>query len=327
MKLTTQVVSTVEGREHPAVEAWRELGRGHLGSVAVEVRKERKKSVVYRLLAAGPGGSTVVAKYCDGATGEIERLIYEEILPRLDVTALRCYGSLRRRDDGGRWLFLEDAGEGRFSFDKPEHRKLAATWLAKMHLGAAELPEIQRLPDRGSTHYIAQLREGRKRITRGARNRALTKEQRTVLSELAALYERLETGWPALETLCSPLAPTLVHRDFQRSNVRLRHEGGGTAVLLLDWEMAGRGIAAVDVLNVDLATYVDEARAAWSLERGEAAVWLSGVAEILRGLDAIEWISPDLLRPWAGWRIDQISSYAERLAGAMDVLGLGRRAP
>jgi hypothetical protein len=316
----SQVVSGLDAREHPAVQAWRELGRGHRRPDAVEVRKERQKSAVYRLLRAGPGESTVVAKYCDTETGEVERLIYEEILPRLDVTALRCYGSLPRRD-GGLWLFLEDAGEGRFSFDNPEHRRLAAAWLAKMHLGAAELPDIRRLPDRGSAHFLAQLRQAAKRITRGARNPSLTDEQRSFLWELAARYEQLEANWPALETLSSPLPPTLVHRDFLRSNVRLRDEPGGTAVLVLDWEMAGRGIAAVDVLKVDLRKYVDEVRQAWSLD-GDAVVWLAGVAEILRSLDAIEWISPDLMQPWAGCRIDQIRLYAERLAKAMGVLGL-----
>jgi hypothetical protein len=320
MTSPTQIVSGLHAREHPAVRAWRELGRRHTRPVAVELRKERKKSAVYRLLGAGPGGSTVVAKYCNGQTGEVERLIYEEILPRLDVTALRCYGSLPR-GDGGRWLFLEDAGEGRLSFENPEHRALAAAWLAKMHVGAAELSEIQRLPDRGSAHYIAQLREGGKRITRGARNRALTKPQRRLLSELGALYDRLAACWPALETLASPLPPTLVHRDLLRSNVRLRDEPGGAVVLVLDWEMAGRGIPAVDVLKVDLQTYLDEVRSAWSLDR-EAAVWLSGLAEILRILDAIEWISPDLVQPWAGLRIDQVRFYAERLAEAMRILEL-----
>lgn len=323
MTPATQVVSGADVGEHPAVRAWLELGRGHHRPVAVGLRKERKKSAVYRLLGAGPRGSTVVAKYCDGETGEVERLVYEEILPRLDVGALRCYGSLER-PEGGRWLFLEDAGEGRFSFAEPDHRRLVARWLAKMHLGAAELREIERLPDRGSAYYLAQLREGRKRITGGIRNPALTKEQRSVVCELGALYDRLGSSWSALETLCSPLAPTLVHRDLLRSNMRPRDEPGGAGVLVLDWEMAGRGIPAVDVVNVDIRTYVDEVRAVWALDRN-AAAWLSAVAHVLRNLDAIEWISAELVQPWAGWRIDQIRLYAERLAGAVHVLGLDGR--
>jgi hypothetical protein len=323
MTSTTQLVSGLDVSEHPAAQAWRELGRGHRRPVAVELRKERKKSAVYRLLGAGPRGSTVVAKYCNAETGEVERLIYEEILPHLDLGALRCYGSLVRRD-GARWLFLEDAGEGRFSADKLEHRRLTARWLARMHLRAADLPEIERLPDRGSAHYLEQLRQGRKRITRGIRNPALTREQASFLRQLAARYGELETAWPALETVCSPLAPTLVHRDFLRSNVRFRDDPGGTRVLVLDWEMAGRGIPAVDVSRVDLRTYLDEVRAVWTLD-ADAAEWLSGVGEVLRSLDAIEWLAPDLEQPWAGWRIDQIRLPAERLDEALGVLGLVRR--
>jgi hypothetical protein len=316
--MTPAVVSGVELREHPAVRAWRELGRGHARPAAVELRKKRRKSAVYRLVGAGPRGSSVVAKYCDAETGEVERQIYEELLPRLEVSALRCYGSLLL-EDGGRWLFLEDAGEGKSSFEDREHRKLVARWAAAMHLGAATLAELQDLPDRGWAHYVAQLRQGRAWISRGARHPALTTHERTFLRELCAHYDRLEAGWPALTALCSPMPATLVHRDLRRANVRLRDGLDGTAVLVLDWEMAGRGIPAVDLCLADVSTYVDEVQAAWTLDRTDAAR-LAAAAEILRGLDAIGWVLPDLVRAPPSWVVDRLRPHAERLSGAMRML-------
>jgi Phosphotransferase enzyme family len=321
--MTSGVVSGVELREHPAVRAWRELG--HCRPVAVELRKERKKSAVYRLVGAGPRGSTVFAKHCDAVTGEVERLIYEEILPRLEISALCCYGFLPGRD-GTCWLFLEDAGEGRFSFEQPEHRTLVARWIAAMHVGATGLPAVQELPDRGSAHYLAGLCEGRSLILRGARSAELVQEERAFLGALATRYEQLAAAWPQLERLWSPLAPTLVHRDFLRSNMRLRDEQDGPAVLVLDWEMAGRGIAPVDVLKVDLGTYIDEVRPVWPLDRDDA-VWLTAAAELLRTLGAVEWLLPDLLGPWPSWAVDRLRPHAERLAGAVSALGLERSDP
>ena len=83
--------------------------------------------------------------------------------------------------------------------------------------------------------------------------------------------------------------------------------------------MAGRGIAAVDVLKVDLGTYIDEVGTVWSLDQNDA-VWLAAAAEILRTLDAIEWLLPDLAGPWPTWAADRLRPHAERLAAAMGIL-------
>jgi len=293
--------------EHPAVQAWRELGARPPRSVAVELRKKHKKSRVYRLRGAGPRGATVVAKYCLSETAAVERLIYEEILPQLRMSALRCYGSVTRTD-GGCWLFLEDAGEGRVSFEDPAHRRLVARWVARLHVEAAELPELDRLPDRGAAHYFALLRAGRREISASLRNRALTAEHLLALRRLASLYERLAAHWASVSAFSSALTPTLVHGDIRRTNVRRR----GQRVLALDWEMAGRGIPAVDVVKVDVETYVDEARA----DR-DTAVRLQALGGILRNLDAVDWISPQLSQPWG--HIDLMQAYADGLGGAMNV--------
>lgn len=294
--------------DHPAVRAWRELGAGSRGRVAVELRKRHKKSSVYRLVGAGLRGATVIAKQCPPETAAVERVVYEEILPKLDLGAVRCYGCVPERD-GRCWLFLEDAGEGRISFHDTADRRLVASWFARLHVAAAGLPALERLPDRGPAHYAAQVQAGRLELAKETGDR-LTTEHRRALRELASLYERLTAEWERVAAFGASLPPTLIHRDLRRGNVRTR----GGRVLVLDWEMAGRGVVAVDVVRVDVRAYLDAVRTVWALDR-ETARRLRGLGGIFCNLDAVEWISVQLLQPWG--RVDLMQLYAERLAEAM----------
>src|SRR2546426_8285305 len=75
--------------EHPAVYAWSQLGPDRLEPDGVEVLKRKPKSSVYRLTGVGPDGSSIIAKRGRAETARVERMIYEEVLPRLPVPALR----------------------------------------------------------------------------------------------------------------------------------------------------------------------------------------------------------------------------------------------
>src|SRR6266571_2454425 len=130
-------VVEVAPADHPgraAVEAWRRLARDSREPRRVFVLKpEKKRSAVYRLEGAGPAGSAVIAKRGRVARLATELLIYGEVLPHVPAATLRCYGSTDDQQPGFGWLFLEDAGEDRFSSGDPEHRALAARWLAQLH--------------------------------------------------------------------------------------------------------------------------------------------------------------------------------------------------
>src|SRR6266699_416784 len=147
--------------EHPAVAAWLKAGeRIGLRSARPErvtVLKGRGHSIVYRLEGAGPRGSAVIAKHCSREAARIESAVYRDILPRLGVLALEFHGCIR--EDGERyWLFIEDAGEDKYSYRSEQHRALAGQWLGRVHAAASRLGAPACLPERGPAWYLRELR-------------------------------------------------------------------------------------------------------------------------------------------------------------------------
>ena len=89
----------------------------------------------------GLGGAAVIAKRCAATTAE--RTVYEDILPHVPITALHYYGGTQH-DGEVCWLFLEDAGEQRYSPYSKEHCALAGRWLGMLHTSAARLAAAAR---------------------------------------------------------------------------------------------------------------------------------------------------------------------------------------
>src|SRR5262245_12825467 len=151
--------------EHPAVLAWSATAPERVEPESIAVIKPWKrnevfgtfKSGVYRLEGVGPGGSAVIAKVCPLHTAKVERLMYEEFLPRLALPSLRRYGAVDAPDGQSWWLFLEEATGEMYSPLNPEHRALAARWLAAVHrVGCEDLKT--RLPARGPEQHLQMLR-------------------------------------------------------------------------------------------------------------------------------------------------------------------------
>ena len=236
---------------HPAVEAW---GRLHpaaepRGITLFNGHKRRRKSDTYRLEGCGPDGTNVIAKRCRRSTAELERTIYQSVLSELPVSSLRYHGMV---DDGDEqcWLFLEDAGDERYSPLISEHRRLAAEWLAALHGAAAEIPAASRLPDRGPDHHLAHLRSARKALVQQIADRAAAGEELRVLAALVSQFDALEARWSDVRAFCDTLPRTLVHGDFARKNLRVRGGEAGPALAAFDWEKAGWGVPAPDVARL-----------------------------------------------------------------------------
>ena len=123
--------------DHPAVRAWLKLGGQQSVPDSVEVLKNEKRNRgVYWLGGVGPDGTSVIAKRSYSKRAALEYFVYNEVLPRLAVTALRCYGLILDTDPEFSWLFLEDAGDGEYSSDLEEHRILAGLWLGGVNASA-----------------------------------------------------------------------------------------------------------------------------------------------------------------------------------------------
>jgi len=233
--------------EHEAVKAWRQIRPDHLELDSVEIMKRKNKSAVYRLRSTRSDGPAIIAKRCRAATAEVERLIYEQILPRMPIPALHCYGLVKEPEGEFCWLFLEEAVGGSYSPQLSEHRALAACWLAKMHLNTVPALLQACLPDRTLSHYQQLLRSGRATLLDHlAHNTALSGDDASVFRKVARHCDVIESHWNQMENICGVMPLTLVHGDFVIKNVRIQ-DGIAPSLVVFDWEFAGWGVPAADL--------------------------------------------------------------------------------
>jgi aminoglycoside phosphotransferase (APT) family kinase protein len=288
---------------HPALEAWNRRGSTRDTLATLEVWRERAhKTSVYRLVFRDGGPPPVFVKRCEAGRGNVERLLYEEILPHLGVSSPAYYGSLEEAD-GSCWFFLEDVGRQRFSDHDPVHRALASRWIGQLHRRGARIAAASRLPEAGPARYLAHLHAARARIRRNFANPALTEEDRAALLNVLAAQDRMESRWSAVERACAGVPETVVHGDFEPKNVRVREETSGLALYAFDWEMAGWGIPAADLvlnsrgsemLQIDFEVYASEFGGQWANLDAATIGRLSTVGYLLRRIAAIDWASVQL---------------------------------
>jgi hypothetical protein len=145
---------------------------------------------------------------------------------------------------------VEDAGGGRYSPLDPEHRRVAARWLAALHRSAAENPEASRLPDRGPDHYLVHVRSAHEAILRQLFNRVADREEMRILAALLMQLETLGSRWDEVRAFCETLPKTFVHGDLSHSNLRVRPGAAGIDLVAFDWEKAGWGVPAPDVAHL-----------------------------------------------------------------------------
>jgi hypothetical protein len=326
-------------REHPSVRAWKQLYSKQVKPDLVELLREGAKSCIYRLDGVGPDITAVIAKRCKAGEARVEQTIYREILPNLPISSLVFYGVVDEPWTEFRWLFLEDAGGEEFTYSIEKHRRLAAQWLGQMHVSAARIPAVSRLPDRGAQHYLAHLRSSRDVIQRNLGDPMLNDHDIQVLDAILSQYHFLESRWSRVDDLCHRFPRTLVHCDLGPQNLRVRSSTTEENVVAFDWEMAGCGIPAPDLAEVsgrgvprrrvngdlpdyELVDYWSVVRDSWSDLNLNAIIQLAEIGAIFRSLAAISWESESIGRGW--WPIEELNGYQADLAVALKHLGLAR---
>jgi hypothetical protein len=311
---------------HPAARAWGEFRGAPADPARIAVLKETGKSGVYRLQGVGPGGTAVIAKRCRREHLRAERIVYKLVLPHLGVTAPICHGFLEAGEFS--WLFLGDVGDEPCNPERPEHHLLAARWLGRLHATAPGLPALARLPDRGPRHYLEHLQSARRAIRGSWANPALTADDRSVLAAVLSRLDQVEARWGPVEAFCATMPQTLVHGDFVPKNLRLRAGPGGTAVLPLDWETAGRGVPAADLAwfvkhpaEESFAAYGLIVREAWRHVGYEEVRRLARVGYVFRLLAAVSWSSVGLTGDWLEKPLRHLRSYQAYLTEALQPAG------
>lgn len=254
------------------------------GSVET-LKPAHRKSAVLRLIEAGPDGRSIVAKRAARDSIEHEAHVYRRVLPQLSVPTPRLHGLIG--DGETSWLFLEDAGDVKFDPDLASHRELAGRWMARAHGEARDLAAVANLPERGPDHYRALQRSVAAVLDETLANPALSAEEAPVVRDLNERVAALGSSWGALESRFNRGPQTLVLGGFGAKNARVVDSGEGPVLMPFDFESAGHGCPAIDLVYVDGETYVREARGWWpSLDIG-GFERLHGIGRMLGSLKAI----------------------------------------
>ncbi len=284
------------------------------------LKPAHRKSAVLRLVGAGPNGQSVVAKRAARASIEIEARVYRDVLAQLPVSATQLLGTAA--DGELSWLFLEDAGDTPFDSGLPSHRRLASVWMAEVHGGARRLPQVNELPARGPSHYFALLRTVEELLRDTLGNPALSAEEIAVIEGVVRACEAFGSNWPGAAEMLVEGPSTITFGGFSSKNARVRESADGPLLMPFDFESAGYGCPAIDLVYPEGDTYVREARRWWSgLDIGEFGR-LQGVGRILGGLKAIPGERSVLLGPSPAKAVAKLRWYGLEMEGGMTAAGL-----
>ena len=298
---------------HAAFAAWLQLRR-EAALTQLEVLQKEKKADVYRLTFAS--GASVIAKRCVAETARLEFLIYQNILPRLPLPGLECFGLVDDADSRFLWIFMEDAGPGDYEIHK-DGGELAARWLAVVHSQACRQPDLaEALPVRALPYYLEQLHAACKRIEENLHNRHLTPEDSDVLRNLVGKLRLVASRWSHLQGLCLEMPYTLIHGDFVPKNLRVRSYEAHEAVLPLDWEMAGWGNVPIDLAlfwemsgSPSVRSYASVVREHTPALTMDMLHDLAKTGVTLRLICSVAWAAKGLAYEWVARPMRQMRSY------------------
>jgi hypothetical protein len=309
-------------------------------------RRAWNKTAVYRLEGVADDGSAVIAKRCLRATAQVEREVYETLLPRIAVPRLGYHGYVEEGDGRFAWLFIGDAGDTKpTAADRGE----VAEWLARVECDAAKLAPPASLPDRGPDYFFGRLPAARAGLAAAAAVLREAGEDERPLGAMSEVLHRVALRWDRLVAICSAWPRTLVHADFSRKNVRLCRDGDGVRVFALDWETAGWGPPAADIAAVpwgrskhrsrpdygaapddqipwygpvSLEVYAAKIAACWPGIDSGSVERLSQVGAIFRVIDAVCWASRQVEYGGLDKGMVRLGAYAEDLLTATTALGV-----
>jgi hypothetical protein len=285
-------VPAADCADHPAAQAWRQFSGRTRVPDRIDVLRLGTKSKTYRLVGAGPSGTSIIVQCSRAGKAAIERIIYEQILPHLPVTAPRLFGLGPQNAEHG-WMFVEDVGDQRFDENDPVHRSLAGRWVGLMHSAASCLPAARSLPDTGPQRYLTYLQTAHGTIRTNLDNPELPADDADPLRRIAADLEGLENDWADIERACADMPVSLAHGDFRPKNALVRQGRDGLGLFPIDWETAGWGVPAADLVRIDLPAYASVVQTSWwPGARLEDLERFAAVGMVFRYISSTFWAVP-----------------------------------
>lgn len=280
------------------------------------------KAEVFRVSTAEPC-SAVVLKRQDVGICQLEERVYREVLARLPVPALRCYGIAPAQEPQRAWLITEYADGKPFEERSPTEAANLAAWLHAVHAGAAHLLPPGDVPDHGPAYWQGIVAQAHDILDAGWRNPATTGHEREALGELADLFATLLEDWASAEEVMRAVPSTLTHGDLVGQNIRMAGAPPRQVPLVYDWGAAGWGCPMIDLLHVDLAVYSDHDALGGGSLSPETLVTLRSLGRACWTAFVLLGERENLRSPWPHRAAGKVPVYLERLAGEDSTLGSG----
>jgi hypothetical protein len=329
-RTSSPATRSVPLRSHPAVRAWNDLQTSRVVPERVTTLRDRRGSRVYSLEGLGPEG-VIVAKQTSLDAATQESTIYEHVVPHLPLSTLRFHGFTPDGDGKSGWIFLERANGYEYSPSAKEHRALAARWLGDLHTSGAHVPIKLRLPSRGPDHYLEHLQSARRKIDQNFGNPVLTSHDRSALRRTLAQLDDLEMQWSRVNALSARVPRTLIHGDFAPKNIRVQNGRNGMGLQVFDWEHAGWGTPAADLVqwrdrfekdwaSPDLELYGSVMHEGWPDLDLQVIRPLADVGKIFRLLTWMDGDAESLEMKWTEPAVGNLQIYRTHLADAMERL-------
>jgi aminoglycoside phosphotransferase (APT) family kinase protein len=251
-----------DGELRPAVARWISDALGH--EVGIDGWRREPSPVAVagvspietlRVSMAGEDELTLFVKHPgedqaahpDKQSRDREWRLYEDWFRADGLPVPRYYGSRRAAGEAGsersqrRELYLEYLGDWSLKYQALDHWHEAAPQLARLHARfaerAAELQACDYLLRLDAAYFRAWA--DRAQAAAGRQSEALAGELSDVVASHGAVGELLER---------QPV--TLVHNDLAPKNVLVDRAQSPTRICFVDWEMAGVGCGALDLVHL-----------------------------------------------------------------------------
>lgn len=211
------------------------------------------------------------ADHPDKQCRDREVRVYGELLRERHLPVPRVYAWDRSPVSGRGELVLEYVDDLSLRYQDLTHWVVAARALGRLHRWFGERRERLRACD-----FLLRIDA---RYVRSWYHRALITVQ-GLDAELGRHLKRSVTGAGWAADLLARAPATLVHNDLSPKNIIVERSSRPARVHVLDWELAGIGCGALDIVHLCHGLEPDEAQRVWSAYREE-----------LGGTDMMPWLS------------------------------------
>ncbi len=198
--------------------------------------------------------------------------------------------------------------------------------MARVHGGAQLFPRVAELPDRGPDHYRTLLRSVEELLRETLKNPVLSGDEIAVVEDVVEACDALRSRWSGIAMRLDQAPSTIAFGGFSSKNARVRESADGPVLMPFDFESAGYGCPAIDLVYPDGDTYVREARW-WSGLDMDEFDRLRGIGRVLGGLKAIPGERKVLLGSEPSKAIAKLRWYGLEIEDGIAAAGLDEGTP